>query len=55
MHLYINTCNFINNVSYMSTNYTHHFSDKRPGHTEAKFISKQTSMKVMNSGATTKW
>ena len=33
---------------------SHHFPDKRAGYNRGKLISKQTSMKVMNSGVATK-
>ena len=34
--------------------YTHHFPDKWAGYDGGKLISKQTSMKASNLGATTK-
>ena len=47
-------CNFINNVPYKSTTYTHRFSDKLAGYNKGELNSKQTSMKVTNSGASIK-
>ena len=44
----------LNKVPYKSTTYFQHFLDKRAGHNGGKLISKQTLMKAMNSGATTK-
>ena len=43
----------IYNAQYQSTTYTHHFPDKLAGYSLSSYISKQTSMKITNSGTTT--
>ena len=53
MHLRIQATLF-NNAPYRSTSYIHHLPDKQPGHIGNDHISKQMSMKVMNSDTTTK-
>ena len=47
-------CNFINNVPLRSTTYTHYFPDKRAGYNGGKLTSKQTLIKMTNSGTTIK-